>query len=74
MKRNTTIKKNKGRAKKGGYVGNEMWEAHRLEGVVENRGIKNIKKHKKNKIKTPPLDKEHNPNKRHKDLLVEPIE
>lgn len=34
-------------AKKGGYNGDEMWRAHRLEGVVKNVGIKKKKKIKK---------------------------
>lgn len=34
--------------KKGGYGGDEMWRTHRLEGVVKNRGIKPIKKKKRN--------------------------
>lgn len=33
--------------RKGGYAGNEIWEAHRLEGVVKNVAIKPKKKNKK---------------------------
>jgi|688.fasta_scaffold2031178_2 hypothetical protein len=53
----------KRKAKKGGYVGNEMWTAHRLEGVVKNKAIKPIKKKKQIKAKAKPIDKGHNPNK-----------
>jgi len=32
------------KATKGGYGGDKMWRATRLEGVVKNRAIKPIKK------------------------------
>ncbi len=40
----------KKRAKKGGYDGEEMWRAHRLEGVVKNKAIKPLKKKRIGKI------------------------
>lgn len=36
----------KQKIKKSGYEGDEMWKAHRLEGVVKNKGIKPVKKKK----------------------------
>jgi hypothetical protein len=39
----------RGRTRKGGYVGDRMWQAHRLEGVVRNKGIKPSKKKPINK-------------------------
>ena len=33
--------------KKGGYTGNRIWLAHKLEGVVRNKAIKPVKKKKK---------------------------
>jgi len=64
----------KGNLKKGGKIGDERWEAHRLEGVVKNKAIKPIKKQKVIKIKKIIPDKNHNPNKISKVLMVEPIE
>lgn len=34
------------RAKKGGYNGNKLWQAHRLEPDVKDFGTKTIKKEK----------------------------
>jgi len=45
------IKKNNTEKIKGGKEGNKMWKAHRLEGVVKNKGIKPVKKSKKGKTK-----------------------
>lgn len=39
----------KANAGKGGRKGNQMWSAHRLEGVVKNVAIKPEKKKKKEK-------------------------
>lgn len=37
----------KGSTQKGGYRGNQMWGAHRLEGSVKNFGSRAQKKSKK---------------------------
>jgi len=31
------------KSKKSGFGGSRLWKAHRLEGVVKNKGIKNKK-------------------------------
>ena len=67
------IKKNKAKARKAGYVGNEMWNAHRLEGVVKNKGIKKVKKNSKQVIKSTPQGKSNNPNKISKRLNIEDL-
>lgn len=61
MEKKTNIKK--GKIKKSGYVGSEVWLAHRLEGVVKNKAIKSVKKKKKTVTKQRPLGKIYNPNK-----------
>lgn len=47
MKHRVVIHKK--RDKKGGYSGDEMWKAHRLEGVVKNKAIKPLLKKKRSK-------------------------
>lgn len=48
------IIKGKRKAKKSGYGGDRIWRAHRLEGVVKNKGIKPVRKKKKSRIKSFP--------------------
>ena len=55
--------------KKGGYRGNGLWKAHRLEGVVKNKAIKPVKKKRKNKTKQVILNKNYNPNKIHRKII-----
>lgn len=64
-KKITSKKKNK---KKTGYIGEEIWLAHRLEGVVKNKSTKHIKKAKVIRAKKL-IRRVDNPDKVHKNKI-----